>query len=504
MVEHSLKGRSIFMKATQQQQHSGWLLAALLGAIFLGNVDVAVVNIAIPSIHAHLQASGAALELIVSGYTLAFGVFLITSAKLGNLYGYRRMFLLGLVVFTLTSLACGLAPNTVILVFGRILQGVGAALMTSQVLTGIRLNFEGKARVRAIGLFTIVLSGSAVLGQVLGGVLVSANLLGTAWRPIFLINVPIGILLLILAASFLPADQRQQAQHLDLRGVAALSTALLLLVVPLVFGQDERWSPWIWACLLASLPAFALFVVLERQLTARGGSPVLNLRLLTRPRIAFGLICLALANGTYFAMLFVLALYLQQGLGETATYSGLVLVPWVAAFGLAGPIVGRLPARGRRLAAPIGTLLLAASYAGIGISLLAGATTGPLLVTLLGVGGFSLGLQFTALVAHVTNAVESRDAADISGLLNTVFRIATVLGVAVFGTLYLGLAPTLGRGIAIHAFTIVTFAFAATSLLATVAASLSIHCSTPTGPDDADVGNQDGPSVVVEAVEASA
>jgi MFS family permease len=489
---------------TTQHRHTGWLLAALLGAIFLGNVDVAVVNIATPSIHAHLQASGAALEFIVSGYTLAYGVLLITGARLGTIYGYRRVFLLGLCVFTLTSLACGLAPNAVILVFARILQGVGAALMISQVLTGIQLNFEGNARARAIGMFTLVLSGSAVLGQVLGGVLVSANLFGTAWRPIFLINVPIGIILLIMAASFLPPDQRHQGQQLDLGGVAALSIALVLLVVPLVLGQEAGWPVWVWICLLASLPAFAIFVVLERRLSARGGTAVLNLQLLTRPRISWGLVCLALANGTYFAMLFVLALYLQQGLGETPTYSGLVLVPWVAAFGLAGPIVGRLPAPGRRLAAPIGAFLLAASYAAIGISLVAGVSTGPLLVTLLGVGGLSLGLQFTALVAHVTNAVESRDAADMSGLLNTVFRLATVLGVAAFGTLYLGFAPTPGRGVALHAFTVVTFAFAATSLLATVAASLSIHRPTGDGPEHADVVKHHTQPLAAAEAESSA
>lgn len=463
-----------------RSHHKGWLLITLLGAILLGNVDVAVVNVATPSIHAYLQASAAELELIVSGYTLAYGVLLITSARLGNIYGYRRVFLLGLEIFTLTSLASGFAPNAIILVLARVLQGIGAALMVSQVLTGIQLNFEGNQRARVLGMYTIVLSGSAVLGQILGGVLISANLFGTSWRPIFLINVPIGICLIIIALSVLPIDQKRQAPRLDLSGVAALSIALLLLVVPLVFGQEAGWSAWVWGCLLASLPAFALFIVLEHRLMARGGSSVLNLQLLTQPRIAFGLICLALANVTYFAILFVLALYLQQGLGETPAYSGLALVPWVAAFGLAGPIVGRLSERGRQLVAPIGTLLLAASYVGIGISLVAGATTGPLLVILLGVGGLCLGLQFTAQIAHVTNAVESRDAADISGLLNTVLRIAGVLGVAAFGTLYLSIASTPGRATAIHAFTLVTFACAITSLLATVAAYLSIRHSTVT------------------------
>lgn len=463
-----------------RQHHKGWLLAALLGGIFLGNVDLAVVNIATPSIHENLHASGAELELIVSGYALAYAVLLITSARLGDLHGYRRMFLLGLFVFTLASLACGLAPNALVLVFARIIQGVGAALMVSQVLTGIQRTFEGDARARALGVYTIVLAGSAVIGQILGGVLVSANLFGTAWRPIFLINVPIGALLLVMAAYFLPADRGQQAQRLDLGGVAALSVALLLLVVPLVLGRDEGWPVWIWVCLATSIPAFAVFVAVERRLTARGGSPVISLHLFIRPPISWGLVTQAATQSTYYAILFVLALYLQQGLGQSPTSSGLTLVPWVAAFGIGGPVIGRLSARGRRLAAPVGACIFALSYLSIGISLLAGSTDGALLVTLLGIGGLSFGIEFTAMVQHLTSAISSRDAADMSGLLNTTFRLANVLGVATFGTAYLSLAPNSGRQAAIHAFTIITLALAATTLLAAVTASLSIHRPTAT------------------------
>jgi MFS family permease len=480
-----------------QQHYKGWLLTTLLGGIFLGNVDVAVVNIATPSIHTHLHASGAELELIVSGYALAYAVLLITSARLGDMRGYRRVFLLGLGVFTLASLACGLAPNAIILVLARILQGIGAALMVSQVLTGIQLNFEGEARARALGVYTIVLSGSAVIGQILGGVLVSANLFGTAWRPIFLINVPIGALLMVMARRFLPADQGQRSQRLDLGGVAALSIALLLLVVPLVLGQDEGWPAWIWGCLVASIPAFVLFVAMERRLTAHGGYPVINLRLLTRPPISLGLVTLGAANATYFAILFILALYLQQGLGQSPTDSGLALVPWVTAFGVAGLLVGRLSPHGRRLAGPLGALLLAISYVGIAISLLAGTTDGALLVTLLGAGGLGLGIEFTAMVGHLTNLASSDDAADMSGLLNTTFRIAGVMGVAVFGTIYLGLAPSPGSRAAIHAFIIVMLVFAVTTFLAVATAYLSIRrrATSDNAFDHVDVANRDGEPV---------
>ena len=157
-----------------------WALAALLGALFLGNVDVAVANIAGPSIRAGLHASDGELELVVSGYTLAYAALLVTSARLGEARGYRRMFLAGLAGFTVASLACGVAPSAPLLVIARVVAGASAALMAAQVLTGIQLGFTGRARARALGLYSLVLSAGAVAGQSLGGLLISADLLGTA------------------------------------------------------------------------------------------------------------------------------------------------------------------------------------------------------------------------------------------------------------------------------------------------------------------------------------
>lgn len=467
-------------------RHARWLLAALLGAIFLGNVDVAVVNIAAPAIHDRLHASGAELTLVVSGYMMAYATLLITGARLGDVHGYRRMFLLGLGAFTVASLACGLAPSAIALVVARILQGAAAAFMVSQVLTGVQLNFEGAERARAIGRYTLVLAISAVVGQALGGLLVAANLLGTSWRPIFLVNVPIGAALIVVAAHFLPPDRERRPRRLDLAGVSWLSIALLLLVVPLVLGPDLGWPTWVWVCLAASAAAAAVFVAVERGLTAHGGEPLVDLRLVTRPAIAWGLAAQAAVSGTYFAVLFVLALYLQRGLGESPTYSGLALVPWVAAFGVAGPVLGRLPAGIRRLGAPVGSLMLAAAYAAIAAGLVANVTAGAPLIALLGLGGLSFGFQFTGMVGHLTDSVSRRHAADMSGLFNTVMRIGSVIGVALFGTAYLALAPGPGRQAAIHGFTVVTIAFAATALLAAVAA----HLSTRTAPAPAELAEE--------------
>jgi MFS family permease len=333
------------------------LLAVLLIAPFMAQADATIANVATPSISAELGASGAELELVIGGYLVAFAVLLITGARLGQTHGYRHMFLAGIAVFTGASALSGLAPTPAVLIAARVLQGAGAALMFPQTLTGIQLAFTGPARVRAIGLYAIALSAGAVSGQLLGGALISADLLGSGWRAIFLVNVPIGLVALVAGARRLPADDHRASRRIDLRGVAALSVAVLLVVLPLVLGRADGWPAWTWVCFAASVPALALFVATQRG----RAEPLLNLHALAPRPVAFGLAAVAAATATYYALLFTLALYLQQGLGRSPLVSGLTLVSWVAAFGLAGQIVRRVPERRRPVVAPAGCLLLAAA-----------------------------------------------------------------------------------------------------------------------------------------------
>ena len=458
-------------------RHPGRALAALLGALFLGNVDVAIANIAGPAIHSGLRASGGELELIVSGYTLAYAVLLVTGARLGEARGYRPVFLTGLGGFIVASLACGLAPTATLLVLARIAAGAAAALMVAQVLTGIQVSFTGKARARALGLYTLVLSAGAVAGQSLGGLLISANVLGTAWRPAFLVNVPVGLALLGLSWRNLPADARaprepRRARQLDPAGVAALSAAVLL-TVPLVLGRDAGWPAWSLACLGASGPAFAVLWKVEAAVSARGGRPLVDPGLLARPVIGWGLASQAAATATYFAILFTLALYLQQGLGKSAAYSGLALVSWVAAFGVPGPLLGRCSARVRALAAPGGAALLAAGYVGLAATLYTGDTSGIALMTLLGVAGLGLGATFAGMLSQLTGAVTSAHAADISGLVNTTTRLGGVIGTAAAGTAYLALVHRPGQ--AVHGFALLCTVLAVTAGAAAAMAALSIR-----------------------------
>jgi len=459
---------------TQQRvPHPGWLLGVLLAGPFMAQADVTIANVATPSIHADLGASGATLELVIGGYLIAFAAGLITGARLGQTHGYRRIFLLGIGVFTIASLLCSLATSPVTLVLARAAQGAGAALMFPQTLTGIQLNFTGGERKRAIGLYAIALSTGAIVGQVLGGALISANIAGIHWRAIFLINVPVGAAVIAAALRHLPTDAQRTARHLDLPGVGTLSAGLLLVVLPLVLGRSEGWPAWTWICLGASVPAFALFIAAERRIAAHHGSPLVNVQVLARPPVCWALLTLLTATGTYYALLFTLAQYLQPGLGESPLASGLTLVPWVAAFGLAGQLVRRLPPRMTHLTPGAGCLLLAAAYTAISIMLFTGHHAQALLMTALGVGGLGLGIQFSALIRHLTTAVPAEYAADISGVAATALQIGGAIGVAAFGTLYLSLAAHGGAHVAMHAFAITTAAFAAIALLATATAWLA-------------------------------
>jgi MFS family permease len=439
------------------------LLAVLLLAPFMAQADATIANVATPSIHAGLEAGGAELELVIGGYLVAFAVLLITGARLGQTHGFRRVFLAGVGLFTGASLLSGLAPTPVVLIAARVLQGAGAALMFPQTLTGIQLAFAGHARARAIGLYALALSSGAECGQLLGGALISADVLGLGWRAIFLVNVPVGMVAIVAGLRWLPEDAARTSRRLDLRGVAALSATVLLVLVPLTLGRADGWPVWTWVSLAAAVPALALFVASQRHRAA----PLLNLHAISARPVAWALVAVAAATGTYYALLFTLALFLQQGLHRSPLVSGLTLVSWVAAFGIAGQVVRRAPDRWRPLVAPLGCALLAAAYVGLSLFLAAGETSEALLIALLGAGGLGLGLQFSALLGHMTNAVAPRYAPDISGVSTTVMQIGGAIGAAGFGTLYLALA---GGHAPTTAFAIVTGSLAAVALVAAVGA----------------------------------
>jgi len=415
-------------------------LAVVLAGQFMAVLDVAVVNVAAPSIHAGLHTSGAGLQLVIAGYVITYAVLLVTGARLGDILGHRRMFLAGLAIFTLASLGCGLATSTPVLVALRFVQGAGAAAMIPQVLSLIQRSYTGAARARPMRLYAAVLAGGAVAGQVVGGVLVSANLLGSTWRPVFLLNVPIGVILFIAGLRSLPRGLGEPGRSLDLAGVAILIPAVLALVLPLVLGQSEHWPVWGWACLAVSALLFAVFTLVERQVARRGGSPLIPGRLLRLPGVATGIVALFCVMAVFGGYFFALALHLQGGLGDSPMRAGLTFAPAGLAFALVSLNWQRLPARWHLAliisgfaANAAGLLLLADVFRG-------GSDGGWLLLLAVTLAGAGMAAAFGPLMTGVVMRVPVGDAADATGVIVTVNQLALVVGVAAFGTLYLNLA----------------------------------------------------------------
>src|SRR6266536_492175 len=418
--------------ASDSPDRRRWLmLAVLITGQFMALLDVTIVNVAIPTIHSKLNASGAAIQLVVAGYTITYAMLLITGARLGDLRGQRNVFLAGLATFTLASLACGLAPNTGALVSARFVQGTGAALMVPQILSVIQRQFSGAARTRALGVYAATLASGAVVGQVIGGVLVSANLFGASWRPVFLVNVPVGLAAALLVPRLVPADHVPGGRRLDLTGLATASTAVLAIVLPLVLGHQEGWPTWTWASLGAGVALSVVFVLVERSIAARGGDPLLNLGVFGSPGLAAGLVALAAAMIGYGGFLFSFALHLPLGLA-------------------------------------VGTL----AYLGLALDLRGGGRGGPWLLLILVVYGAAFGAAFSPLVTQSLVRVPRSEAADASGLLTTTIQLSQVIGVAVFGSLFLTLAAHPGAHASATAFSTVNSWVAALTVLGIAGALL--------------------------------
>jgi MFS family permease len=454
------------------------MLAIVLVGQFMALLDVAIVNVAAPTIRADLDAGGSALQLVISGYTISYAVLLITGARLGERWGFSRVFQAGVILFTLASLACGLAPTVESLIAFRVLQGVGSALMVPQVMSMIQRTFVGPARVRALGAYTAVLATGMVIGQILGGVLVTADLFGTGWRPVFLLNVPIGVILLAGTRelpTFAPVHRT-----LDLLGLVLLSAAVFLLVVPLVLGHEQHWPLHGYVMLAGSALALVAFVLVEHRIGERGGSPLIRVRVLRSPGLAAAATAIFLIMTGVGGFMFAFALHLQSGLGQSALRVGLTFGPMAAGFGLAGLWWRRLPAWSHpRLAFPA-LVLCAAGYALVGRSIADGdSISAPIMLVMLLMGALT-GCAYGQLFASALSGVRVEDAADASGVMVTLIQLGNVIGVAVFGTLYLStLTETLGAGLGAvdsgHAAELAALGVAGTTLSAGLIALLRPH-----------------------------
>ena len=413
-------------------------LPLILAATFMGLFDVFVVNVAAPSIQGDLKVGQGGLELVVAGYSFTYAAGLVTGGRLGDLFGRRRMFVLGMSIFTVASLLCGVASGEAMLIGGRLLQGAGASLMIPQVLAIITTSFPPAERAKAFSYFGLTIGLGAASGQILGGVILDANFFGLEWRPVFLVNVPIGIVAVIGTLKLVRESRSTVAEKLDPTGLVLLVTGLGTLLVPLVLGRSEGWPIWSYVLLIASVPLLVAFVVWELRVDRAGGAPMLRLSLLKGRPVMTGLGI----NLGYFAFfgsfLYALTLFLQLGLHNSPLRAGLTFAPLGVAF-MAFSILGRpyVAKYGSRVVT-FGAVMSLLGLIGLVLTIRSqGLATSTLDVSpwaaLCGVGN---GLVVPSLIASVLAGVPANEAGSVSGALTTTQQFANALGVAVVGIVF--------------------------------------------------------------------
>jgi EmrB/QacA subfamily drug resistance transporter len=419
-----------------------WLtLAVLLLAAFMNLLDISIVNIAIPSIQRDLHASYADIQWALAGYTLAYALVLITGGRLGDTFGRKRLFLIGVTGFTIMSALCGAAQSPGMLIASRVVQGAMGAIMIPQVLSVIQVIFPPGERIKALAGFGVTAGLGTVSGPLLGGLLTEHSLLGLGWRSIFLINVPIGIFAVAAAAILVRESRAPRPPRLDPVGVALISAALLLLLYPLVQGRQFGWPTWTLVSMAASAPLFALFVVYERIKARKDGSPLVQLSLFGQRSFSVGMaIAVTFFLGiTSFAL--ILTLFLQIGLGFTPLHAGLTFLPFSGGVLVASGAAARLAPRFGRGVTMTGALVMAAGMAGLIATVhhYGAAVTTWEMVPGLVVAGLGMGSVLAPLADILLAGVAHQHAGSASGLLNTGFQVGASIGIAVIGVIFFGL-----------------------------------------------------------------
>ncbi|MBT2452666.1 MFS transporter [Streptomyces sp. ISL-43] len=419
-----------------------WLaLAIVMTAAFMDLVDVTIVNIAIPRMREDLGASTSAIQWITAGYALAFAAGLITGGRLGDIYGRKRLFLIGISGFTAASLLCGIAPTPDVLVAARILQGAMAAMMVPQVLAIIHVTFPPHERGKVFGMFGAVVGLGAVSGPMLGALLTEWNILGLEWRPIFLINLPVGIAGVLMGRKFISESKAPRALRLDLVGVVLATLALVMLIFPLTHGRENDWPLWGSVCMIASPVVFGLFIGYEKYKIRKDGSPLVELSLFKVKSFAGGIavqLTFGIATGIFFL---VWTLYMQMGLGWSALKAGSTGIPFSLAVSAAAgmsvqklvPRFGRKVLQGGALVMASGLLLYIWESDRYGMEIASWQMAAPLIVM-----GLGMGLIIAPLTDVVLSEVPREHAGSASGLINTTGQMGNALGLGLTSVVFFG------------------------------------------------------------------
>jgi EmrB/QacA subfamily drug resistance transporter len=422
-------------------------LLAVLGSMLMEVLDGSILNVAIPTIQEDLDAGAASMQWSVAGYLLPFALGMITGGRLGDLFGRRRILLAGTLLFVATSVVCGLAVTPGVLVVGRVLQGLAAALMLPQVMSTIHVMYPPRERGGPVAAAGALFATVSVLAPLLGAVLIELDVMGLGWRTIFLVNVPLGVLTAAAILLAVPESTSRTATRLDLPGVALATLAMTALLVPVVTGPEDGWPVWAVVLLATSPLSFWLFVRQQRRRTV---SPLIELSLFRRRSFTAGLAVITLAMGGAVGFFFALTVYLQAGQGLSRLDAALAGAPW----GLASAVLGAVtigliaPRFGSRVVTVGLAITTVGLLATLGVLLAANGplSTWSLLVPML-VCGSGMGLAIALVFDFALFDVPVDDAGSASGILNTFQQVAGAVGVATVGTLYFALLPAAEPGI---------------------------------------------------------
>ena len=442
-----------------------WVLATVVAAQFMFGVDVFIVNVAIPTIAAELNASAAQIEAVIAIYLIAYATLVVTGGRLGDIYGTRNVFIAGVLGFTVTSLWCALAQSGPEPIVARLAQGATAALMVPQVLATIHLLFADASRGRAFGIYGIVLGLAGAAGFLLGGILVTLDLAGFGWRAVFFVNVPFGVVIMGAAWKIMPMVPRRGGTRLDIPGAIVLFVGSLCLIGPMLFGHDVGWSPWVWLVMAVGVAVIASFLRLERAVARRGGMPLIDLALLSDRAFMRGLAAVFFFFFANLSFYLVMTMFMQKALRIPPLQAGLVFVPLALTFVIASR---HSAARAKRR----GTLVLIEGCAVQIVGLAALVTTvewiaapsAIVLALVLTIFGYGQGLVMAPLSSAVLSTVRPASAGAGSGMYGTTAQIANAAGVAAIGAVFFAIEasqsarPALSAASALFALSIIACA----------------------------------------------
>lgn len=415
-----------------------WALVTLLAAFFMDLLDGTILNVAIPSIQGRLHASSTDIQWIVAGYLVAFALLLIPGGRLGDIIGYKKMFVIGMGGFVLTSFLSGISPDAGILIFTRILQGVTAALMVPQILSIIQVMFRPQERAGVIALYGALGGLASAAGPILGALIINANLFDWSWRPIFFVNIPVGLLAIAAGMWLIPSAKSSHPLRVDWIGTLLATLSLFLLVLPLVQGRTWGWPWWSFAMMASSFVTLALFIRYQLYKERKDGSPLVALRLFRFRSFASGLVLNWLFFTITTGFFFTFTIFLQIGLGFSVLQAGISSIPFSIGIGIMAGVAQQLVPKFGRYVLTAGALIMALGFLTLIYTVRhfgSHLTSWDCIPALL-VAGAGMGMVVAPVVSFVLADVPRADAGSASGLITTMQQIGSAIGVAVVGVVF--------------------------------------------------------------------